>query len=182
MGVIKVKTQSAASVPTPATDQISLFVDSSDSILKTKDSFGTVRPAGVGTADELSTTGSPVDVSASAPPTSGQTLVATSATTAVWASVRFVPTALQTGTINAGVGQLVLVNVTAGAATVNLPSAPVHGSQVGVKITGLATNFCTIAATGSDAIEAAPTLVLTTDYEWAILIYDSVADNWMQIG
>lgn len=87
MGMITIKTQSSASVPLPAVDQLRVFVDSSDSILKTKDSFGVVRPSGVGTADELATTGAPVDVSASSPPTTGQFLMATTATTAVWTTI-----------------------------------------------------------------------------------------------
>lgn len=102
MGMITIKTQSAASVPLPAVDQLRLFVDSSDSILKTKDSFGTVRPSGVGTADELSTTGAPVDVSASSPPTTGQVLMATSATTAVWTTIATGP-ATQLDTTGAAV-------------------------------------------------------------------------------
>lgn len=87
MGMITIKTQSAASVPLPAVDQLRLFFDSSDSILKTKDSFGVVRPSGVGTADELSTTGAPVDVSTSSPPTTGQVLMSTTATSAVWTTI-----------------------------------------------------------------------------------------------
>jgi len=39
---------------------------------------------GGGAADALATTGADVDVSASAPPTTGQVLTATSATTATW--------------------------------------------------------------------------------------------------
>lgn len=102
MGMITIKTQSAASVPLPAVDQLRLFIDSADSILKTKDSFGNVRPSGVGTADELSTTGSPVDVSASSPPTTGQVLMATSATSAVWTSISTGP-ATQLDTTGAAV-------------------------------------------------------------------------------
>lgn len=226
MGMITIKTQSAASVPLPATDQLRLFVDSSDSILKTKDSFGVVRPSGVGTADELATTGAPVDVSASIPPTVGQVLMASSATTAVWTTITtgpaqqldttgaavtisgaappttgqvlratsattanwqtlstgLVQTAWQTGSISAAVDQLVVVDVTAGPATVTLPTAPAANSQIGVKIATGATNPCTIAAGGADAIDFSATLVLNTNFEWAILIYDTVNANWMQIG
>jgi len=86
MGMLTIKIQSAASVTNPAVDQLRLFVDT-DSILKTKDSLGVVRPQGVGTADDLATTGAPVDVSGAAPPTAGQVLTATGALSAVWANL-----------------------------------------------------------------------------------------------
>jgi hypothetical protein len=91
MGNIKLRKQSIAQTPIPALDQMSLFVDVADDILKTMDSSGNVRPQGVGTADELATSGGPVDVSASDPPMAGQFLVATSGTTAAWATVETGP-------------------------------------------------------------------------------------------
>lgn len=85
MSTITLKNQSEASVPIPATGEQRVFLNSDNSnILSTKDDAGVVRPSGVGTADELATTGSPVDVSAAAPPTAGQLLKATGATTATW--------------------------------------------------------------------------------------------------
>jgi hypothetical protein len=86
MGMLTIKIQSAASVTTPAVDQLRLFVDT-DSILKTKDSNGLVRPQGVGTAEDLATTGAPVDVSTSPPPSPGQVLTATAPGAAVWLNV-----------------------------------------------------------------------------------------------
>lgn len=66
-------------IPGVADDTLALLVASQSFTNKTIDSStNTVR------ADKLSTTGSPVVVSASAPPTTGQILIATSATTATW--------------------------------------------------------------------------------------------------
>jgi len=263
MGMITIKTQSAVSVPIPATNQLSIFVDSSDSILKTKDSLGVVRPSGVGTADELATTGAPVNIatstppvsgdmlvainptsaawvtppattrlattgapvviSGSAPPTAGQIPVATSATVAIWSAPpaaarlattgapvvisgstppiagqiltaltattaawspypRLTPTTLKTGTYNAGIGELVLVDVTTVAATINLPAGAVAGDQVGIKNFGVATNSITIVPNGADTIDAASSLVLSTNSEWAILIFAGGGLSWYQIG
>ena len=85
MGTLTFKIQTSGTVPLPSADQVRLFVDSSDSILKTVDSTGTIRPSGVGTASELATTGgSPVDISGSVPPSAGQILIATGPNAAAW--------------------------------------------------------------------------------------------------
>ena len=57
--------------------------DGSDE-LKTATAQSIADLAGAGTANELATTGAAVDVSAAAPPSTGQVLKATSATTATW--------------------------------------------------------------------------------------------------
>lgn len=187
MGLITLKKQSSASVPNPSTDQLRLFVDSADDILKTKDSTGVVRPSGVGTADELATTGAPVDVSASAPPSTGGILTADSATTATWKTPAEVGILQQTSivvgpdTYNANVGDLVRVNVSSGAVTVYLPSAiGITNQMILVKLVSLATNNCTIDASGTQTIDGALTVTLSVNYEWAWLRSDGA--NWMQIG
>jgi len=192
MGTVTIKKQSDVSVPNPATDQLRLFVDSADNILKTKDSLGVVRPSGVGTADELATASPfPVDVSASAPPVVGGVLTADSATAATWKAPTalyfkgspVLQTAVQTGptSYNAAIQDLVRVDVSAGAVTVNLPTAVGNtDKEVWVKLVSLATNTCTVDAAGVQTIDGALTATLTTDYEWIILRSDGA--NWMQIG
>jgi hypothetical protein len=190
MGTVTIKKQSAVSVPNPATDQLRLFIDSADDILKTKDSLGVVRPSGVGTADELATTGAPVDVSGSAPPVLGGVLTADGAASATWkgpSTVYFkgspvLQTAVQAGpTYNAAIQDLVRVDVSGGAVTVNLPTAVgTTDREVWVKLVSLATNTCTVDAAGVQTIDGALTLTLTTDFEWAILRSDGA--NWMQVG
>lgn len=191
MGTVTIKKQSAVSVPLPATDQLRLFVDTADSILKTKDSVGVVRPSGVGTADELATTGAPVDVSASAPPAVGDVMTADSATAASWknAYTVYLPgspvtqTSIKVGptTYGAAIGELVRVNVAAGAVTVNLPTAVGNTNrEVWVKLVSLATNACTVDPSGAQTVDGAATATLSTDYEWIILRSDGA--NWMQVG
>jgi hypothetical protein len=191
MGTVTIKKQSAASVTLPATDQLRLFVDSSDDILKTKDSLGVVRPSGVGTADELATTGAPVDVSASAPPVAGGVLTADSAVAATWKAatalyfygspVRQVSTVVGPASHNAAINTLVPVNVAAGAVTVNLPTAVGNTDhEVWIKLVSLATNSCTVDGAGAQTIDGALTAVLNTDYEWIILRSDGA--NWIQVG
>jgi len=187
MGQITLKKQSAASVVLPATDQLSLFVDLADDILKTKDDAGVVRPSGVGTADELATTGAPVDVSASAPPVAGGVLTADSAVAATWKApgllggTPVLQTAVQTGAIAAALGELIRVDVSGGVATVTLPTA-VGGTnrEIWVKLTTAATNNCTINTFGGETIDGAASHVMNTDYEWVKLRSDGA--NWMQVG
>jgi len=184
MGAITLKKQSAVSVELPQTDQLRLFVDSADDILKTKDSSGTVRPSGVGTADELATTGSPVDVSASAPPIAGDVLTATSPTAAIWqASGIGTQTAIQVGptTYAAVIGDFVRINVAAGAVLVNLPTAVGNAcKEITVKLVSVATYVCTVDGLGSQTIDGALVATLSTDYEWIVLRSDGA--NWMQVG
>jgi len=190
MGMITLKKQSAASVPLPATDQLRLFVDSADDILKTKDDVGVVRPSGVGTADELATTGAPVDVSASAPPVLGSVLTADSAIAATWKAPGAVlltgspvaQTAVQAGpTYAASIGELVRVNVSGGAVAVNLPTAVGNADrEIWVKLVTAAAFACTVNTAGIETIDGAASAVLNTDYEWIILRSDGA--NWMQLG
>ena len=188
MGMITIKIQSAASVPLPAVDQLRVFVDSSDSILKTKDSFGVVRPSGVGTADELATTGAPVDVSASSPPTVGQVLTATTPTSAVWSNpsgAALAQTAVQVGGVSpaysSAVGELIRCDISGGDQTVNLPGSHSAGDQIGIKVVSIASgNEASVLPNGGDLIDGAGSLSMNTDYEWAILQSDGT--DWMQIG
>lgn len=191
MGTVTIKKQSAASVPLPATDQLRLFVDSSDDILKTKDSLGVVRPSGVGTADELATTGAPVDVSGSAPPVAGGLITADSAVAASWKAadavylfgspVRQVSTVVGPTSHNAAIQTLVPVNVAAGAVTVNLPTAIGNvDKEVWVKLTSLATFTCTVDGAGAQTIDGALTVILAVDFE--VLKLRSDGANWLQVG
>lgn len=184
MGTVTIKKQSAASVSVPATDQFRLFVDSGDNILKTKDSANNVTPSGVGTATALDTTGASVDVSASPPPATNDALEATSPTTAVWRAktLPYVQTAVQSGApYAAALNDLVRVNCSAAARVVDLPTAVGHTRELMVKLVSVATFACTLDAFGAETIDGALTLVLSTNYEWAILKADG-AGNWMQVG
>jgi len=183
MAIVTITPQSAVSVPPPAPGDLTLFVDSADSILKTKDSGDVVRPSGVGTADELATTGAPVDVSAANPPNPGDRLRANTPIDAAWAP-DFNVTPIQVGgPFAATFDQLVRVNVTGAPIQVDLPAVHTVGQKVGVKIIGLATNATTIDGNGN-TIDGAATLVLAAapinDYAWAILMSDGT--NWMQVG
>jgi len=194
MAYASFKKQSAASVPNAATDELRVFVDSADSILKTKDDAGVVRPSGVGTADELATTGAPVDVSAAIPPVAGQVLTATSPTTAVWQNGGAFP--FTSGGAGAGgafntadspvaasIGQFVRVDTAAGNVTVNLPAGHLVNDRIGVKLVSAATpgtNECVVDANAAETIDGALTFTLDTDDEWIILQSDGT--NWLQVG
>jgi hypothetical protein len=80
--------------------------------------------------------------------------------------------------VNVAVNQRVFVNVSGGTVSLQLPSAT-DGDQVTVKLTSLATNSCTILPT-SGLIDGQSSLVLNTDFEWAILVRR--ASNWFQVG
>jgi hypothetical protein len=187
MGMITLKKQSAASVSLPATDQLRLFVDSADDILKTKDDGGVVRPSGVGTADELATTGAPVDVSASAPPVVGHILSADSPVSATWKAPTSVPSVVQTAvktgpaSYNAVIDDLVRANVAGGIVAVSLPTAIGKvNREIWVKLVSAATFACTITPFGAQTIDGDPSVSLTTNYEWIKLRSDGA--NWMQVG
>lgn len=91
-----------------------------------------------------------------------------------------VTTATGPATPSVGVGITALVNVAAGAVTISLPATHAEGSRIAIKLTSAAAYDCTIDPNGSQTIDGEPTLVLSTDYEWAELISDGT--NWFQIG
>lgn len=184
---ITLKKYAVSEIENPPSDTLRFFVDIADSILKSKDSLGVVRPFGVGTADELATTGAPVAVDGSAPPTSGMFLRAINATSAQWEHYfgTVVQTVVQTGpTYNAGLGELVRVDVSGGNVTVSLPTAVGNTNrEIWVKLVTAAipaTNQCTIDPAGAQTIDGAATFVLDTDFEWIKLRSDGA--NWMQVG
>lgn len=120
MGLLALEKQAAASVDNAEVGELNLFVDVADNLVKTKDEVGTVRPASVGTADELATTGAPVDVSASSPPAAGYGLVAGSATAAAWGPVanRY------RQAVPAVAGASYVTNFTTGTGNIILPGPP----------------------------------------------------------
>lgn len=85
------------------------------------------------------------------------------------------PTSVQSGSITAAAGQLVLVTTASGNATVSLPTGVEAGSQVGVKMVVLGgSNTVTIACTGSDKLNIAggpTTLSLSMLNQGALLVY-----------
>lgn len=73
---------------------------------------------------------------------------------------------------------LVLVDASGAGVTITLPtvSALMKGMQVGIKKTDSSANVVTVATPGSETIDGANTLSLTTQYESYILISDG--SNW----
>jgi hypothetical protein len=197
MGVYLIKKQSAASVPTPPADQIALFVDSADDVLKTKDSSDVVRPSGVGTATELATVADPVAVDGGGEPNIGDLLVATNDTPpeSEWSDPMVVvlspvrQTAIKSGIIPAVIGELIRVDLTGGDATISLPAiAPTNQDrEIWVKIRGAASgNTCTVNPDGTDEIDGAANYILDTDDEWVKLRSDGAdpggPSQWLQVG
>lgn len=180
MGTLTVKEQSAVSVALPAVGKLKVFANSTNSsILSTKDSAGNVRPTGVGTADELATTGAAVDVSAANPPNPGDRLRANTPTDATWVP-DFNVVAIQVGgPYAASFDDYVRADVTGAPFQLDLPAVHIVGQKIGAKIVGLATNPYTIDGNGN-TIDGAATLVMSTNSEWAILISDG--SNWSQIS
>lgn len=181
MGTHLIKEQSEASVETPPPGKLALFSNSDNSgILSTKDSSDVVRPSGVGTADELATTGAAVVVSAASPPIAGDRLKALTPTAAAWAPDWTVQAAqVGPGPFAADADDLVPVDVTAGPIQVDLPATHTAGQKVCVKVIGPANFIATIDGNGS-LIDGDATLDLTTEDESAILV--SNGTNWMQVA
>jgi hypothetical protein len=180
MGTQILKEQSAASVALPPAGKLAVFPNSSNSsILSTKDSAGNVRPVGVGTADELATTGAAVDVSAANPPNPGDRLRANTPTAAVWSPDFNVVSVQVGGPYAASFDDYVRADVTGVPFQLDLPAVHTVGQKIGAKIVGLATNPYTIDGNGN-TIDGAATLVMSTNNEWAILISDGT--NWSQVS
>lgn len=102
---------------------------------------------------------------------------------AIGARLDLVPTTLQTtGPITAAVGQLVMVDASAGPITVNLPSLTV-GAMVGVKKTDASANVVTIVSAAGQTIgfQAAASTPLSTQYQVTELQYYT-ATNWAIVG
>lgn len=80
----------------------------------------------------------------------------------------------------ATLGALVTCDVSAGAITVNLPDPDDGvGGLVLVKMITAAANTITIQCAGF-TIDGASNLVLSLDFEWALLMTDGA--NWIQVG
>lgn len=190
MGMVTIKKQSAVSVPVPETDHVRLFCTPAG-VLSIKDNNGDVFPSGVDTAGSLATAVDPVDVSLSAPPTVGGILTADTPTAATWKDPAAVllygsqvrQTAVQTGptSYSAAIGDLVLVDVSSGLVTVDLPTAVGNTDrEIWVKLVSAATNNCVVDPSGAETIDGAATFTLDTDYEWIVVRSDGA--NWIQVG
>ncbi len=86
---------------------------------------------------------------------------------------RFTVTAVQTGTYNAAVGELVLCDPSGAGFTVNLPAASGNsGRHVWVKNTTSSTNTITIDGSGAETIDGATTTTITTGFGAVRLVCD----------
>jgi len=182
--MITLPAQSAASVLNPPIGQQRVFLDSDGQILKTKDSGGTIRPFGVGTATDLAVAGpgGPVAIDGGTVPAVGYALIATSSNTAEWQPLPapIIQTAIQTGVLVGDVGALIRANITGGNATHALPTAiGKTNRQIEYKIIGLASgNTVTITPLALEEIdEVNAPFVMTTDNEYLVL--RSNGAGWM---
>lgn len=88
---------------------------------------------------------------------------------------------VQTGTINmVGFGHLIRVDVSGGAATVNVPSGDQVGDEFEVKLTTTAANSCTITPSGG-TVDGAATQVMNTNYEYG-RFRSAGGGAWMRVG
>ncbi len=86
----------------------------------------------------------------------------------------------KTATYTAAAGDFVPANVSSGAFTITLPTAPANGTRVCVMKTDTSTNAVTISAGGSDVINTSGTtsLVLRPQFAVASLEYNSTSAIW----
>jgi len=96
------------------------------------------------------------------------------------------PTAVKTTNYTAAVGDLVLLNLSGGAFTVTLPTAPADAAQVGVLVatpsgSGAA---ATVSRGGSDSINVSGTTstTVTGRYEMVVFQYSSASTTWLPIA
>lgn len=99
-------------------------------------------------------------------------------------SVPSTVTAVKTSTYTAAIGELVRVDTSAGAFTVNLPSAVGNGGHVIVvkKVEAGVTNNVTIDGAGTETIDGSLTNTITASSEprgYRMLVSDGA--NWMVI-
>lgn len=198
MAKIVLKNTAAANVSQPSAGQSALFVDSADGVLKLRDSTGTIHiiGSGGGSGNSLLSGTTVPDNSLGAngdfylryttsdlygPKAGGVWPAPVSLIGPAGPATSFtVATATGPATSNPVVNSTLLVNVTSGAVTVNLPASHAAGNQIIVKLTTAATNSCTIDPNGAQTVDGAATLVLGVDFEWATLI--SNGTNWFQVG
>lgn len=187
MGLLNVSIQSAISVPDAPTGMLTLFIDSADGLLKSKDENGDVLVQGLGIANALATTGAPVDVSLGDPPNQGDVLQAQNATSARFVSPAEIgalkEVALVTGpaVYVASIGEYVPVDVASGAVSITLPSAIGQKNKlVAIKLRTNAAFSCTLNPVLGQTIDGNANLVLSINKEWAFLRSNNV--NWDQVG
>lgn len=112
--------------------------------------------AGSNTAEALGTTGADVSVGGAAPPTTGQVLTATNATTATWQTPSgggggvTLATAVATSTTTVASSKIQDYDATGGTFTLNAPAAPSRGAMFGIKEAAGLTTAVTVSGNGSN--------------------------------
>lgn len=94
-----------------------------------------------------------------------------------------IPTSVQSGTVTASVGQMVLISTAGSAGTINLPHAPAGvAPAVGAKLVTYGTaNTVTVNAIGGDTFSSGgSTATLTVLGEGAIWQYDAALTEWVK--
>lgn len=194
---INIRKKPAALVPTPDGMYVQLFVDE-DGLPKTKDSDGNVVSLSQSNTMILVEQG--VAPSAEANKTKlygfdvagitelfvrdssgNQIQITDNGAIAGGGGTSLTPTTIQSGAIIAAAGDLVIIDA-AVPGTVTLPTAPVNGAQVGLKILGAALNSIVVSGGGGDSVEFGAGLTLAVTREWAVLSYDANNATWFQVG
>lgn len=97
-----------------------------------------------------------------------------------------VPTAVKTTNYTAATGDLVLLNLSGGAFTVTLPTAPADAAQVGVLVTTPSGSgaAATVSRGGSDSINVSGTTstTVTGRNEVLVLQYSSAITTWLPVS
>lgn len=86
----------------------------------------------------------------------------------------------KTGAYTALFGECILVDATAGAVTITLPTAAVGYAPISVKKTDGSANAVTVQRAGAATIDGATTYVLSAQYDSVQVIADGA--NWSVIG
>lgn len=135
----------------------------------------------LGLATGLQTTGDGVVVSAASPPTTGQVLKATSATTAEWGNSGLSTSIISTNvTIESNARSL--IDTSGGVKTITLPAAPETNDVVEfADYAGTwATNNATIASNGLKILGVVQNLILNVKNGGITLIYSGAAMGWVR--
>lgn len=93
-----------------------------------------------------------------------------------------IPTAVQSGTVTASPGQMVLISTAGSAGTINFPHAPSGVAAIGAKlVTYGSANTVTVNATGGDTFSGGgSTATLTVLGEGGIWQYDTALAEWVK--
>lgn len=95
---------------------------------------------------------------------------------------RLIATPIKTEAYTARAWDLILLNATDGAFSIQFPSGPKNGTEIAVSETDGSGNAVTLSAGDNDTIMGDTDYIVDTANEGSIFVYDTATQDWRRLG